>query len=245
MNSILPGSFGNYISSYSYLFIAFIIFQGALVLVLFFLFLDKFISSRKVRVYEESIKAEAYKQAEAILNDTKKQSFEALRSAHTQADTIVLEARQLTKDAQVDFKDALDKMIDNHNQSLMDISTKILQEFKNTLGAESVTTIANYTSASDEIKKEVLLHVKEYSEVLRQHTLETEAVMKASLEKDMTDIKDRLKAYEDLHMRKVDERVFSILTLVSKDVLGQTMSLSDHEDLVLRLLAEAKIKTSL
>lgn len=226
---LLPGTLANFISNYSYPIIIATVFQGALVLILIILFLDKFLSSKPKRTQDEVIKQVAYKQAR-----------EALQDAQTKAEELVTSATLFTDNFQKSLEIKVSDLFTSYKIELDKLSRDVLDSYKKSLDEEKITTLASYNSVSEDIKKKALDEIREISKDTRQSMLDAQGILRNEVEGDLKDLRTRLKAYEELRMRKIDERVFDILTMVSKEALGRMMTISDHQDLVLKTLEDAK-----
>ena len=225
----LPGDLANLISNYFYPLIIVVVFQGALVLVLFVLFLDKFLSSKPKRVQDEVIKQDAYKQARELLQD-----------AQTKAEELINETTLFTDSFKKSIETNVTDLFASYKTEISKLSNDILNNYKKSLEDKKSTTLTSFTSVSEDIKKQTLDEIRNISKDTRQSMLDAQGVLRNEMEGDLKDIRTRLKAYEELRMRKMDERIFEILTMVSKEALGRIMTISDHQDLVLKTLEDAK-----
>ncbi len=225
----LPGDLANLISNYFYPLIIAVVFQGALVLVLLVLFLDKFLSSKPKRVNDEVIKQTAYKQAR-----------EALQDAQVKAEELITDATLFTDNFQKSLETNVSDLFASYKIELDKLSRDILNSYKKSLDDGKTTILASYSSISEDIKRQTLDEIQTIAKDTRQNMLDTQGILRNEMEGDLKDIRTRLKAYEELRMRKVDERIFDILTVVSKEALGRIMTISDHQDLVLKTLEDAK-----
>src|SRR3989344_3833782 len=106
----LPGDLANLISNYFYPLIIVVVFQGALVLVLFVLFLDKFLSSKPKRVQDEVIKQDAYKQARELLQDAQTKAEELINETTLFTDSFKKSIETNVTDLFASYKTEISKL---------------------------------------------------------------------------------------------------------------------------------------
>ena len=53
-------------------------------------------------------------------------------------------------------------------------------------------------------------------------------------------LKEEIEKKKEIGLKRVEESIYRILFFVSKEVLGKSINLEDHQDLVVRALDDAK-----
>ena len=96
----------------------------------------------------------------------------------------------------------------------------------------------------DSISKEVGKEVQGQIELLRSALSSQIAASQQEAKKAVSDAYKQVElevvAYRKVREKQVDERIFEVLEDVTSKVVGKAMSLSDHEELVVKALEEAK-----
>ena len=233
----LPGSI--------YLVLIFVFFQGFLVLLVVFLFIDKFLSARKNRIEAEIIKQDAYKEALKEVEAAKASSYRIVKEAEEKAASIVSQSEFLSTTSQKNFTDSLNKVVSEQSQKLSQIISGLNSELKSDFDKEKVTTLAGFDTVFGDLKKEAVQQLATYKDTLTKYSLDTEETLKTQADSYINEVKTRLSEYERTQTKKVQDNLFNTLLQVSKDFFGNAATVSDHEDLVLKLFKDANLKETM
>jgi hypothetical protein len=232
--NILPG--------YSYLIVIAAFFQGFLVLLVIFLFLERFINFRKRKVEEALIREEAHKQAQQILDAANSDSYKTIRDAQEKANVIISHANIAVEVTQKQMDSSMQNLIKLHSEAINKNLADFMSHFENALARKEITTLASFDQTFDKINSEIVSQVKSYKDVMQKNSLDMENTLRTNLENDLTQIRTKLGEYEAVKMKNLNDKIFQILTKVSHDALRKTFTISDHEDLVIQSLEQAKIE---
>jgi tRNA(Met) C34 N-acetyltransferase TmcA len=119
------------------------------------------------------------------------------------------------------------------NADLLESYQKVMEKQKQ----ESVTTLQNIIS---EMKQEVSEEVDEFTGVLHEGTVGVQKQVEQKIKEELLQSEKDLEKYEQDKLTKIDENIYQIAYKTSQMVLGQAISMKDHEDLVRRSLEQAK-----
>jgi hypothetical protein len=219
----------------------FILFQGFLVLLVIFLFIDKFFSSRKQRLDAEIIKQEAYKSAALTLEEAKQMSYKTMKEAEEKAAKLISDTELLSSEVQKNFKESLHNFIQKQDKSIAEIVDSFGKEMKTEFDKEKVATIAGYTDVFAQFKHAATEQILQFKDILSKNSVDLEKDLKDKVNIHAQEIYASLDAYEKEQMEKTKDYVFKVLLRVSNEFFGDAVSLSEHEDLVLKLFNEAKL----
>ena len=90
------------------------------------------------------------------------------------------------------------------------------------------------------IEDSALREMQEFKKTLEMETLDAQKIIGKRIEDQYTNLTRDL---EDYRLRKLDDlnnKIFEALKTVSRRVLGKTLSVDDHADLVIKALEEAR-----
>lgn len=233
----LPGSI--------YLVTIFVFFQGFLVLLVIFLFIDKFFSLRKQRLEAATLKNEAHARALQELESAKTSAAQIVQDATKKAAYIINNTELLSADAKNHLSESIKLLVSKEGTSLEEMVSLFGRELREDFNKDKITTLADFNAVYDTLKGEVKTQIAEYKEVLTKNSLDTEQYLKSQTESYITDTRTKLADYEQKQLQKIEDRVFTILLQVSNEFFGQTTTVSDHENLVLKLFSDATLKEKL
>jgi F0F1-type ATP synthase membrane subunit b/b' len=229
----------------AYIYAIFILFQGFLVLLVLFLFIDKFFSTRKHRLEADILKQEAYDAAQKELEIAKNQSHKIIADAQITASDIISKSEYISKSTQDKLNNDIKDLVKKQEQDISLMISNFNRELKTEFDREKVTTLAGFNSIFQDLKEESKEQISSYKDMLVKNSLDTEGLLKTQYDKMLEDVRSRISQYEDTQMQKVQDHIFSTILSVSKSFFGRAMTINDHEDLVLKLLEEAKLKETL
>lgn len=91
----------------------------------------------------------------------------------------------------------------------------------------------NLSTTASKQSQELASYIKDQQESILK---ESQLLVANNLAK----VSGEIESYKASQLKKIDTSIHSIVSSVAKEVLGRTISLSEHEDLVKRALARAK-----
>ena len=166
-----------------------------------------------MKILEDSLS-----KAQEIINETKALSDETKRSINTHFDDI-------TQGQQVE---------------LSDLSATLLNEYKDEIRDQKKKNIETLQTISHEVETEVKNEISEFKDVLHKETINAESQIQNKIKQDYSAIENELKQYKHDKLSSLDEKIYEIITLVSKRIIGKALSLEEHEDFIMKVLEDIK-----
>lgn len=236
----LPNDFINYISSYAYLILIFIILQGSLILILGYIFFEKVITSKKRKKEETIIKEEAYQEALKTLDKANEESLRILLDSEQKARNILKDSGSMSIEAKEKISSELEGVLKKHKQEAASVSKQLLNIYKEAIDNEKNRSIEEISKVSTILKDEVMSEIGSMKDVLKKETIETENDLKQKIKNEYDQIKIELAQYKEKKLNDINSYIYEIITQTSKDIIGKAMSIDDQEDLIIQALEEAK-----
>ncbi|NMB69640.1 hypothetical protein GYA27_00350 [candidate division WWE3 bacterium] len=236
----LPVEFVNYIAKYSYLIFIFLMLQGSLLVILFYLFIDKFTSSKKVKLQESTVKQEAYTKALSILEEAKDSSLKIVEDANKRAQVLLGDVQLVTDDVRRDLNDQLQALADKHIQVLSSTNDEFISSFKKALGDESQKTTDVLEQTTTIVRDALLSEVDQFKDILRKETFETEEQLKNRIQDEYAAVRDELDEYKKSKLASIDAKIYEIVYEVASNVTGKSLDVDSHQAVVIQFLEQAK-----
>lgn len=236
----LPVEFVNYIAKYSYLIFIFLMLQGSLLVILFYLFIDKFTSSKKVKLQESTVKQEAYTKALSILEEAKDSSLKIVEDANKRAQVLLGDVQLVTDDVRRDLNDQLQALADKHIQALSSTNDEFIDNFKKALGNESQKTTDVLEQTTTIVRDALLSEVDQFKDILRKETFETEEQVKNKIQDEYTAVRDELIEYKKSKLAAIDTKIYEIVYEVVSNVTGKALDVDSQQEIVIQFLEQAK-----
>lgn len=159
----------------------------------------------------------------------KLQASKILEEAQARANVILQESQSF----QLLLKQNLDKQLTTANQSYNNSYQAVLTTVKE----ESIKNIGNI---SQEIKTEISTEIDQVLNSLKEEMIKSQASAIESLKLGLAKSEQDIKLYKDEMYKKIDQSILKIIQTVSFQVIGKTINLEDHEELVIKALTSAK-----
>ncbi len=236
----LPLELINYINKYSYLIFIFVLLQGSLLVILFYIFADKITNARKVKLEKEVIKQEAYTKALKILEDAKDTSLKVIEEANKKAQALLSDTQLLNNEVKHDLNTQLENLTDKHVQLLSQTSQEFITSYKSTLTQEVSATKDSLHETSDSVKNALLQEVDQFKETLRKDTYEAEEAVQKKITDEYAAVRGELDAYKKKKIESLDSKIYEILFQVVKESAGVVIDVDTHKQVILNFLNEAK-----
>jgi len=201
--------------------------------------LYEFTSVKKIKDAKK-IKDNAYQKAFTIIDDARKKSLDIISESNLKAHKLLEDTQALSQATKVLMEKELKDVSDRQLKSLDSTSKGLLEMYKKVIAEEEGKNVQTLESFSNNLKSELVNEVEEFKDILHRETIETQQMVEQKVNVEFKKAIDEIAAFKNKRLRKVDDNVFRILVLVSKDVFGKILSMEEHQSLVMEALQKAK-----
>jgi Ca2+/Na+ antiporter len=215
----------------------------AIVIILFLLII--FTTAYFLYVYKKE------KQFEEKEEQTLSNYSSILSRAHKRARSIMRAASDTAKNLLVSTSFVKEQALENINQSIAAAG----EESKKELAKEEQKILAEYESSLETIKHESLesinkiasaiqnatkLEMDTFRDALRKQLVATQMVEEQKMTDEFEKAKADIAMYKKQKLQKIDEQIEKIVIHASEKVIARSLTIDDHQRLVLDILEEAK-----
>ena len=191
----------------------------SLALVIVVIYLSK--TMKKLHFYlieQEHLKADIAKNNMALLDETRNRAVK-----------IIEDANLFSQDTKESF-----------NKQLTSATSDFVKLYGNALNDLKAKNIEIFQNISKNIEISTLSEIKKFKEIIEQETIDSEKMVKQKVEHEYNLTKKSIGDYKEAQIKKIDAEITAIIQRVSEIVLGKAISLTDHEQLIINALEEAK-----
>ncbi len=178
---------------------------------------------------ESDIENQAHKKASLILQDARNKGIKIISEANVSQD--------LLKKA---FEEELKKVSLDQGKEIKTISEELLKVYQKELTDLKQNNIKIISNISKDIESSTRAELEDFKEILKKETFASQKIVEGKIEQDYQIVEKKLQAYEAERIKKIEDHIYNIIQNVSKEVLGKTLSLQEHEQLVIDALEKAK-----
>lgn len=193
--------------------------------------IQKFINLQRK---ESEIEEEAHRKAGVILQEAREKATKIIED-------ITFSQDQIKSSFEEHLKEALAKSAGR----LEAISEEFLKSYQNTLTNLRDTNIKIISNISKDIVYSTRLELEDFKEILKKQTIDSQKIVEEKIEQDYQTAGKAVETYKTERLKKLDSEIYKIIQNVSYEILGKTLSLQDHEQLVIDALETARGKGKL
>lgn len=176
----------------------------------------------------------AYERALSRIRSLQRERTNEEKKARSEAVTLVRQAREkaaeIIGEAKVDaakWQEVMDAEMDK-------LTKAELGEYKERLQKISIDIEQDVKNETGELKK-----------ALEEETLGVEKSVAEKLEKGMAEVEQEVTKFKQARFEQINEKAGILLEAVVRKVFTKSVRLSDHEELIIRALEEAKAQNAI
>ena len=181
-----------------------------------------------------------YKEKSTSQKDLLKKSDLILEEARNKALKIVENANLFDDSTKKLFDQELKRIAESQVKTLEKLSYDFLNVYQKELTELKENNIKMMINISKDIENSVIAELKDFREILKKETFESQKIVEGKIEEDYKIVEKEIVDYKTERIKKVEDEIYNIIQNVSKVVLGKTLSLEEHEQLVMDALNKAK-----
>lgn len=198
---------------------------------LFFLFLVLYLLQKFIALYREYAerKWKIQREAEKVLDRARKESISIISEAEEEAGHILGSVGKIKTKAEKEVERSLQEFSMAEGAKLSEVSRDfnetyrdMLKELKDLLHAYTRESIIEFRKSLE----------REYPHFLEEMRVGVQAAQKTA-EKEIEEYKEEM-------MKKVESSLPKIVSSVSREVIGRSLDMDDHADIVISVLEKAK-----
>ncbi len=161
-------------------------------------------------------------QANQILAGTQYISQTTKATLDTALSKMITDVQGTSSTSKISLEQALQKIVVDVHREAFDTGREFTTHYSTTLKQLTTVSLAGFQNVASELELELQKQIKDF----RQNLL-------ANLEKEV-------EVYKQQKMRRIDQASTHIVAQVAQEVLNKSLTLDDHENLVVRSLERAK-----
>lgn len=217
--------------------IIFLLFFSMLFAVLFLYFQSVLGKTRKQDLL---FKEDAYKKAMALLDDSRKEAQRLVADTNKNTLATLSDAGELSDSVKAALEAQLKALADKQLADLEKITQNLIADYKNAVTVEKQQNLQQLEHVTDDISAEILHEVSDFKDILHKETVEKEQQVEQELKTTHAKIEEELEAYKAAKLKEIEDNIYTILSDISKKVIGKAISIEDQEDYILKILEDIK-----
>lgn len=160
--------------------------------------------------------------------------------ATREASQIITGAQYINRAAKGTVDQALDHMIDDIKKGILDTARDFLNDYQASLKLVTDQSLTDFQKVSKGLETDLQKQTDDFQNVAKE--------LKEDLQKQITNFHDtvlpalekELEDYKQMRLNQTEQTIKSVVQKVSQEILNKSISLDDHQKLLLDSLEKAK-----
>lgn len=209
------------------------IFSSSLVLVLFIALGRQTNKLRRLKRQEQERWSDLEEHAQ-------KDYQEILEKANDKAKEIISEATRVNEASQSKLQNLYDKLFEDQKQVLEQTISTTSAQYKDQVDLINKKNIELLSNMYKGIEDYANSSFEEYKKIVERQTFESEKIAEERIKAKYDELDQELRKEKDEMIKKINDDIYKILFNISKMVIGKSLNFSDHEELIIKALEDAK-----
>lgn len=193
-------------------------------------------SNRKLR----NIREQEEKRWLELEEKAQKDYQEILENANKRAQEIILEASQIKRDTSAGFQSSVDRILNAQKEFLQDTSLSTSDKYKQEIEKVNDENIKLLINIYKDIEVTAKTDFAKFKELIQKQTFDAEKITSERMNAEYEKMEGELLALKAKKLDELNEKIYKIIQNVSREIIGHSLNLSDHEELIISALDSAK-----
>lgn len=195
---------------------------------------------KKAEAERDVLKKTGSAGAEAVLEDARKQAMIIVQRAQEKAQAILSETKQFQLDAKRILETEMKDVASTQSAEIQKASNELIKNYELSLSKVKEDDINMFKTMTQSIQKDMEKEMLEFKTTLEKETVSSKQSIEKKLQDQYTQVGTEIEEYKKQQIQKVDSHILALIEKATLLAIAKSLSLQDHQDLVLEALQEAK-----
>ena len=193
---------------------------------------------KKGRVEKQKLPTEA--EIRHILLNANEEAVELMRVATEKAREILQSEKHIKEGVADSLAKELTALAEQHKQYLQDASLKYVETYEHMAEQAQEEYLSTLHEASQTMAGDAKQTLDMFETFLKDQTIGYKQQMEKKIDDLRNNVNEQVNEYKKEKLKRVDKAINEIVISVAKIVIGSSLNIKEHNELVLRALEEAK-----
>jgi F0F1-type ATP synthase membrane subunit b/b' len=165
---------------------------------------------------------------------------EIISEANKRASEIIAQATAVNHDSIKAFDDSVAKMIQNQKSNIEQKSEEISKKHEDEINELNNNIIKLLINVYKEIEIATRADLENYKAVIKQQTFEAEKIAQERMKTEYEKLEKEIAEKKQERLKQLENNIYKILNNISKDIIGKSLDLTSHEELIINSMEKAK-----
>lgn len=179
-------------------------------------------------------------ESQHILSNANEEAIEIIRVASKKAREILESVVHVKEDVSSSLTKELTAIAEQHKQYLKDASLKYVETYEHMAERAQEEYLSTLHEASQVMAGDAKHTLDMFETFLKDQTIGYKQQMEKKIDDLRNKVNEQVNEYKKEKLKRVDKAINEIVISVAKIVIGRSLNIKEHNELVLRALEEAK-----
>ena len=165
---------------------------------------------------------------------------EIISTANKRASEIIAQATVVNQDSVKSFEDSVTTMLHNQKGNIEQKAEEISKRHEDEINELNNKIIKLLTTVYKDIELATRADLENYKAVIKQQTFEAEKIAQERMKAEYVKLEKEIAEKKQERLQQLEENIYKILNNISKEIIGNSLDLSAHEDLIMKSMEKAK-----
>ena len=202
-------------------------------------------SMKKLRLYQteyENNKAAIIKNNLYMLNEARNKAVRIIDEANNKALDVIEKAGLFANITNDNFNKELKAFAERELNSFEKATSDFITIYESVLNDLKSRNVEIFQKISNNIEITTLEEIKKFKRIIEQETIYSQKMISKKIDHEYSLAQKDIEVYKQDKLNMIDDKIYEILERIAKIVIGKALDLSDHEELIIQSLEEAKKK---
>src|SRR3989344_3401354 len=199
-----------------------------------------YMASHQKKELHEKPYPSAETESQHILSNANEEAVEILRVATEKAREVLQSVAHVKEGVGSSLTKELTAIAEQHKQYLQDASLKYVETYEHMAERAQEEYLSTLHEASQVMAGDAKHTLDMFETFLKDQTIGYKQQMEKKIDDLRNKVNEQVNDYKKEKLKRVDKAINEIVILVAKIVIGRSLNIKEHNELVLRALEEAK-----
>lgn len=180
-----------------------------------------------------------------VLDEARQRAVKIIQEANEKAQHILTGSSELDEAAKQMVLQKLQTLAQQESRTFDRSTEDITKAYAEMLAKLRQDHINMLNTLSKDIEQKALGEIQQFTNTLEQGTVGTQKLLEQKMQEEYKTLLEQLALYKEQRMAKIDDAIYKVIQMVAVEVIGKTLTLEDHQQLVLEALSNAKQELSM
>jgi hypothetical protein len=178
--------------------------------------------------------------ATVLLHSAHKQALSIVSSAHDKAKLLLQSTKEFTTESKERLASELDQEEKAQEAVVVNANKEFSQMYEQFLHSLEQDTSALFKTAVETLGKSVDSEIGDFKSTLLKETIASQLDAEEKVKTAYREVEKEIQAYKTEKLKSIDDTFYKIISESTKEVLGKSLSMDDHREVIFKGLEQMK-----